>query len=383
MQRERPDAGRAARPAGRRAHLRLVSRPPLRVVDVALFYGTRSGGIRTYLDAKAAYAARTGAFEHHLVIPGPRERHVACRHELPAVTAGPANGYRVPRGAGRLTATLRELRPDVVLVHDPFWAPLSVAEVASTVDAAMVAVHHAGVDFNAAALPGPDRLWRGSLRASFRRAYAAADGIMSAVDTFADSGRAPTMQLRLGVEPAFRPQTRAPRGDHVLYVGRLSREKGVDLLLDAAARSSDPWPLQLVGNGPAEGALAARARRLGIEQRVSFRPYVRDHARLARLYARARVMCMPGRLEAFGLVALEAAASGARTVTAATAPSARAIGPELVDTFRAQDAGDLLAAIERSRERVPDLEAARALADRSDWGAVFEAELSELEALAR
>ena len=35
-----------------------------------MFYGERSGGIRTYLEAKADFAARTGRFEHHLVIPG-------------------------------------------------------------------------------------------------------------------------------------------------------------------------------------------------------------------------------------------------------------------------------------------------------------------------
>lgn len=33
----------------------------LRIADVTMFYGERSGGIRTYLEAKAAYAARTGA----------------------------------------------------------------------------------------------------------------------------------------------------------------------------------------------------------------------------------------------------------------------------------------------------------------------------------
>ena len=58
-----------------RPRLRLVERPPLRVADVALFYGERSGGIRSYLDAKAAVAAENGAFEHHVVVPGTRERH--------------------------------------------------------------------------------------------------------------------------------------------------------------------------------------------------------------------------------------------------------------------------------------------------------------------
>ena len=61
-------AALAARPRPR-------SRPRLRIADVTLFYGERSGGIRTYLEAKAAFAARTGAFEHHLVAPaGPTSR---------------------------------------------------------------------------------------------------------------------------------------------------------------------------------------------------------------------------------------------------------------------------------------------------------------------
>ena len=42
-----------------RPALRLVAARPLRVVDVATWYGERSGGIRTYLDAKGAYARRS------------------------------------------------------------------------------------------------------------------------------------------------------------------------------------------------------------------------------------------------------------------------------------------------------------------------------------
>ena len=57
-------------------HLRLVVRP-LRVADVAIFYGERSGGIRTYLDAKTRYAAESRAFEHHLIIPGRSNATVA------------------------------------------------------------------------------------------------------------------------------------------------------------------------------------------------------------------------------------------------------------------------------------------------------------------
>lgn len=45
------------------------------------------------------------------------------------------------------------------------------------------------------------------------------------------------------------------RQDHVLYAGRLGREKGVIELLRAAARSSEPWTLKIVGSGPIEKRL--------------------------------------------------------------------------------------------------------------------------------
>ena len=104
------------------AHLAEVPAPRLRVVDVALFYGQRSGGIRTYLDAKAAYAATSGSFEHHAVVPGRRERHEGTRHELRALEVAASNGYRLPLGTGQLEDTLRSIAPDVILVHDPYWA---------------------------------------------------------------------------------------------------------------------------------------------------------------------------------------------------------------------------------------------------------------------
>jgi alpha-1,6-mannosyltransferase len=96
------------------------------VCDVALFYAERSGGIRTYLNEKARFAAATGAFEHHLVVPGRRERHEGGRHELRSLQLATSNGYLIPFGSGAVRETLRAVRPDVVILHDPFWRPLTV-----------------------------------------------------------------------------------------------------------------------------------------------------------------------------------------------------------------------------------------------------------------
>lgn len=365
----------------RTPQLRAVAPRRLRVADVALFYGERSGGIRTYVDAKAAWARSTGAVEHHVIVPGTGARPHGTRHELPSLRLAATNGYRVPIGAGALRATLRALRPDAVLLHDPFWGPLRVARTAHDLGAAVVAVHHGSIALDAAGLPGPDRFWHPILRAWMHHAYREADAVMSAVSSRADCGREAAIELRFGLDPAFVPQPAVRREDHVLYVGRLGREKGVVELLHAAARSREPWPVRVIGRGPIEQRLRRLAARLGIADRVQWRPYVADRAELARAYAAARVVVMPGAYETFGLVGFEAAASGARVVTCSTAPSARHIGA-LGRTYEPGDVDDLLSAIESARAATPDLAGAAALAARSTWAAAFEAETAQLARLA-
>ena len=376
------EARRRLRGSGRRAGpVQELPCPPLRVVDVALFYGERSGGIRTYIDAKAAWAQATGLIEHHVIVPGRAERHAGGRHELPSLRLAATNGYRLPLGARALRATLRDLRPDVVCLHDPFWRPLRVTQTARDLGARVVAVHHGSTALDAAGLPGPDALWHPVLRAWMHHAYGDADAVMSAVDPRADCGRAATIALRFGLHRAFAPQPDVRRQDHVLYVGRLGREKGVIELLHAAARSPEAWQLKLVGRGPIEDRLRRLADRLGIADRVRFYPFISERARLARWYASARAVVMPGPHETFGLVGFEAAASGASVVTCSTAPSA-ALMRGIVRTYEPGDIDGLLGAIEAARAAQPDAGAAAALARRCSWGAAFAAETWQLERLA-
>jgi alpha-1,6-mannosyltransferase len=343
---------------------------PLRIADVTLFYGERSGGIRTYLEAKAAYAARTGAFEHHLVVPS----------ELRSLRVVASNGYRVPLGSSGLCAALRELRPDVVLLHDPYWTPRLATRVAHELGATVVAVHHSSAALHAAGLPGPEGVYAKALQRWYRRAYRDVDAVMSVVDPSRDARRACTLPLRLGLDPAFHPDLGVPRGEHVLYVGRLAREKGLRELLEAAAAAPGRWPLVLLGTGPAGDALRERARHLGLEHRIRFAPYLEDRGALARAYGAASCVVLPGPHETFGLVALEAAACGVPVVTAHATPSASLI-EGLVETFRAGDATDLLRAVTRARGRRPDRAEARMLVERHGWDAAIAAELADLQRL--
>jgi alpha-1,6-mannosyltransferase len=266
-----------------------------------------------------------------------------------------------------------------VLLHDPFWRPLGVTEEAHRLGAGVIAVHHASPAMNAAGLPGPDAVYLPVFRRVYRHAYEHVDAVMSVVDSQRDSGRRATLPLRLGLHPAFRPGP-GIRRDHVLYAGRLAWEKGVFELLEAAAISREPWPLWLVGDGPARRGIRARVERLGLASRVSFMPFVRDRHELARLYREAACVVMPGAHETFGLVALEAAASGGRVACCSSAPSTRLLGP-MVRTFAPADPVGMARAIERARGLGVSSAVAAALADRHAWPQVFESELGDVSQL--
>jgi alpha-1,6-mannosyltransferase len=358
-----------------------VSRP-LRVVDVAVWYGARSGGIRTYLDAKARVAAHGGSFEHHLIIPSAHEHHGEGRHELPGVVVSRANDYRMPLDASPVLRTLRAIGPDVVLLHDPHWWPASVARCARRLGARVIAVRHGTAAAGAIGKPGPQRAWRAGLSAWERRLYQRVDAVMTHGQPPDEADGIPVLPLRHGLDPAFRPPRSPGRGDHVLYAGRLAAEKGVDLLLRAMARSARPWPLRLVGRGPAERMLRRRVADLGLQRRVTFAAFIADAGALCQAYAEAACVVVPGSYETFGLVALEAAASGATVVASDAVPSAR-MATGLIHAFPADEPAALADTIERVSGVDVDMIAARALGRRLTWERAIAAELGDLEAFCR
>jgi glycosyltransferase involved in cell wall biosynthesis len=189
--------------------------------------------------------------------------------------------------------------------------------------------------------------------------------------------------LRFGLDPVFQPRSDVKRGRRVLYAGRLSREKGVlDLIEASALARRSQWPLWIVGSGPAEGAARALVARRSVGWRTDFQPYIREREDLARAYASASCVVMPGQHETFGLVALEAAASGARVVACSNAPSAR-FARDVVHTFEPGDVRGLSDAVEGAREMPRDPVAALDIARSNTWERAFESETRDLEGILR
>jgi glycosyltransferase involved in cell wall biosynthesis/predicted metal-dependent phosphoesterase TrpH len=112
-------------------------------------------------------------------------------------------------------------------------------------------------------------------------------------------------------DPALRETGLLPGEINVLYVGRLTKEKGVDLLADAflTARQRDPrLHLVLAGGGPEGDALRER-----LGEHATFLGWLAGRE-LARAYASADMFLFASRTDTFGQVILEAQASGVPVV---------------------------------------------------------------------
>jgi phosphatidylinositol alpha-1,6-mannosyltransferase len=140
----------------------------------------------------------------------------------------------------------------------------------------------------------------------------------------------------------------------VLGVSRLVPRKGFDVLIDAVLGLPDVQLAIAGGRGRDRRRLEARARKLGIANRVRFLGAVPDAA-LAPLYASADVFAMPCRdrwlgleAEGFGIVFVEAAAAGVPSVAGRSGGSHEAVvDGETGFVVDGRSAREVRAAVER------------------------------------
>ena len=151
--------------------------------------------------------------------------------------------------------------------------------------------------------------------------------------------------------PRLRARYAAPDERLVLLVGRLVYEKGFHLALDALPGVIERLGgvrFLVAGSGTAERDLKAQARKLGLDRHGEFLGWI-DDAMLHSLYAIADLCVIPSLYEPFGLVALEAMASGCPCIVADTGGLREVVpGGERVGLrFRARDSASLATMMEK------------------------------------
>jgi glycogen(starch) synthase len=150
---------------------------------------------------------------------------------------------------------------------------------------------------------------------------------------------------------ALRAQFAAPHEKLVLLVGRLVYEKGFQLALDALPevieRVGDVRFL-VAGSGTHESELKAQAERLGLAAHGTFLGWIGDDV-LHSLYRIADLCVVPSIYEPFGLVALEAMASGCPCIVADTGGLREVVplGERVGLRFNGGDAAHLGVMVER------------------------------------
>lgn len=247
---------------------------------------------------------------------------------LPAATSLEVPFYAGMRlgvpGLPDLAETLAEGRYDLVHVTAPGPAGVAATLLSRISGTPLLASYHTELADYAGLRSGD-----GALEAAARAALGAFYGAPSLV--LSPSPAADGSLLRLGVErgaigrwergvdverfsPAKADRTAFPGALKVLYAGRLTREKGVELLAESFLRAQRLEPrlhLLLAGGGPEEAELRER-----LGERATFLGWL-EGEELARAYASADLFLFCSRTDTYGQVVLEAAASGLPVVAVA------------------------------------------------------------------
>jgi glycosyltransferase involved in cell wall biosynthesis len=271
------------------------------------------------LEALAPQAQLTAVFCSHTGSRGMAWRSddkIRFRHEIiegltiPHPSRDGTDYYMSPR----VLAAIWRARPQVV-ISGGFSIPTLYAAAYSRVMRIPLLIQSDGTSHSEARLRLEQRMTRRALR---RLAWGAVASSAPAVRRFVEIGFPPGRVFRAPyttrLEPLWRvAEGRAVRQDgplRLLSVGRLIPRKGCEWLLRAvgqAQRGGTDVHLTMVGTGPEETRLRALADELEIA--VSWRGFI-DQPDLPFAYRDADAFVFPTLDDPFGMVLLEAAASG-------------------------------------------------------------------------
>jgi glycosyltransferase involved in cell wall biosynthesis len=312
----------------------------MRIVIVTEQYPPMLGGVATVTQHLSQDLAEAG---HYVCVVAPSEGHFNEHTRHGRVQVYRFASFEWPAYDGQriafppvapLRRLLRAVRPDVVHVHSPIVLGNLAQLWASAMHVPVIATNHympeniaptlsndplLGKSFDSLAytylvsfcnrcdyVTAPTATALALLRQHGLRvpSQPVSNGID--VSRFSPKGRDEALRRQLGL-PADRPL--------ILYIGRLSDEKRVQVLVDALAQLHVPAHLAIGGIGPSAEALKEHAASLGIVDRVTFLGRVPEDD-LVPLYRLGDVFVMPSTAELQSVAALEALAVGLPVVAA-------------------------------------------------------------------
>jgi alpha-1,6-mannosyltransferase len=369
----------------------------VKICDLALFSEGTSSGVKTYITNKIRYInAQPENIEHVLIVPSSEDRfEVQGRSRIFGVRGLPTfyPEIQLAINIGKIADIVEKEKPDLIEVNCQYTLPWAAFLATRRRTIPIVGVYHTDV-------PACAR----------RFAEGAGPAVASAVEKITEFYEgiiyrhftltiALTMQMkgrlnRMGVDrieclpcgvdiSTFKPEATDPmfRQRHglgpaqkiLLYTGRLSPEKEVDLLCAAYERlCTTDYALVIAGDGPETPAIRKFAES---HPHVRYLGHVASHAELAHIYAQSDVLIVPGRYETFCMSAVEALACGVPVVGIEGSGTATLVTTGVGALAQAGNADDLADKI-LTVANWPDFKCVRArcrsASERYSWDQVFE-----------
>ncbi len=308
------------------------------VLDVTEWYGESSGGIRTYLDAKATYIGKRADLRHVMVVPGERDsleiQGSVSRYRLRGPRVPRHGPYRMMLATRTLSAIVRHERPDLIEVGSAFLVPWLIAPLARRANVPVVCFHHTNVTgLVDRTVPGGKYVRsaaRSATQSYLRKLNELADVTVVASrparEELEAAGVSRLVEIPLGVDTdlftpvlrdgreAIRSHWQLPSAPLAGFIGRFAAEKDLFTVMNAwpAVERATGARLVLIGAGPQE----TRLREHPYAKHVTFLPFQTSRSSVAALIAALDMVVTPGPLETFGLAALESLSCGTPVLAA-------------------------------------------------------------------
>lgn len=320
----------------------------MHIADMTMFYAPASGGVRTYLDAKHLRLRAHPGVRHSLLIPGPRTGHEDGVYQVPAPALPFSNGYRFPVRASPWRAALRELQPDLIEVGDPYLTAWAALNARRQLEVPVIGFYHSDLPLLVSNRVGN---WTETgVQAYISKLYGNFDRVLAPsqvmVDKLLGMGVENVHVQALGVDlHTFHPSRRDERLRQqlglkqdtrlLIFAGRGSKEKNLPVLLRCMKRLGPHYHLLLAGSHMP----------LQAPDNVTIIGQFCATAQLARLLASCDALLHAGDQETFGLIVLEAMASGLPVVAVAAGAFTEIVAPSCGLLCEPNDPDDMANAV--------------------------------------
>ena len=311
---------------------------PLRILIGADTFPPEINGSANFSARLASQLVKRG-HDVHVVAPAASRKHGTFTeviegesmtvHRLPSLRWYPHPWLRfaIPFGIQKRSArVLDEVKPDVVHFQSHIVTGRGLAKQAHDRGIRLIGTNHVMPENLIDHSPIPQFMAGWAARRFWNDAsrwYGLAEVLTSptrrAADWFQEAIKVKgILAISCGVDMArFTPHTARPAGNLIVFVGRITGEKRLEVLVRAFAQLDPALDarLELVGGGEEEQHLATLARSLGVGDRVTITGYVSDE-QLKDGLARATVFAMPSIAELQSIATMEAMSNGLPVVGA-------------------------------------------------------------------